>query len=76
VSTARGTRHQGFVARPLRGWLASYDAVRDWRPSRCTGPVDVFGWPKTMALSATVVQRTHECGADGRVAGALREMLG
>jgi hypothetical protein len=25
---------------------------------------------------ATVVQRTHEYGADGRLAGALRELIG
>jgi hypothetical protein len=29
-----------------------------------------------MALPATVVQRTHECGADGRLAGAFRELIG
>ena len=28
------------------------------------------------ALPATVVQRTHECGADGRLAGAFRELIG
>jgi hypothetical protein len=27
-------------------------------------------------LPATVVQRTHECGADGQLADALRELLG
>jgi hypothetical protein len=29
-----------------------------------------------MALSAATVQRTHECGADGHLADALRELLG
>jgi hypothetical protein len=28
------------------------------------------------ALSATIVQLTHECGADGRLAGACRELIG
>jgi pimeloyl-ACP methyl ester carboxylesterase len=65
-----------FVARSLRVWRASQDAVRDWRPSPYTGPIDVFGRPPAMALPATVVQRTHECGADGQLAGALRELLG
>ena len=65
-----------FVARSLRVWRANRDAVRDWRPSPYTGPLDVFGRPPAMALPATVVQRAHECGADGRLAGALRELLG
>jgi pimeloyl-ACP methyl ester carboxylesterase len=65
-----------FVARSLRVWRASQDAVRDWRPSPYTGAIDVFGRPPAMALPATVVQRTHECGADGQLAGALRELLG
>jgi pimeloyl-ACP methyl ester carboxylesterase len=65
-----------FAARSLRVWRASQDAVRDWRPSPYTGPVDVFGRPPAMALPATAVQRTHACGADGRLAGALRELIG
>ena len=65
-----------FAARSLRVWQANQDAVRDWRPSPYTGPIDVFGRPPAMALPATVVQRTHECGADGHLAGALRELLG
>ena len=65
-----------FVARSLRVWRASQDAVRDWRPPPYTGPIDVFGRPPAMALPATVVQRTHECSADGRLAGALRELIG
>jgi pimeloyl-ACP methyl ester carboxylesterase len=65
-----------FVARSLRVWRASQDAVRDWRPSPYTGPIDVFGRPPAMALPATIVQRTHECGADGQLADALRELLG
>jgi hypothetical protein len=62
--------------RSLRVWRANRDAVRDWRPSPYTRPVDVFGRPSIMALPATVVQRTHECGADGRLADALRELIG
>ena len=65
-----------FAARSLRVWQANQDAVRDWRPSPYTGPVDVFGRPPAMALPATVVQRTHECSTDGRLADALRELLG
>jgi hypothetical protein len=29
-----------------------------------------------MALPATAVQRRHECGTDGHLAGALRELTG
>jgi len=65
-----------FVARSLCVWQANQDAARDWRPSPYTGPVDVFGRPPTMALPATVVQRTHKCAAVGRLADALRELLG
>jgi hypothetical protein len=65
-----------FVARSLRVWRANQDAVRDWRPSPYTGPVDLFGLPPIIALPATVAQRTHECGADGHLADALRELLG
>jgi pimeloyl-ACP methyl ester carboxylesterase len=66
-----------FAARSLRVWRANRDAVRDWRPSPYTGPVDVFGLPPiTTALPATVVQRTRECGPDGRLAAALRELIG
>jgi hypothetical protein len=65
-----------FVARSLRVWRANQDAVRDWRPSPYTGPLDVFGLPPAMALPAATVQRTHECGADGHLADALRELLG
>ena len=67
-----------FVARSLCVWRANQDAVRDWRPSSYTGPLDVFGRPPAMAMArlATVVQRTHECGADGHLADALRELLG
>jgi surfactin synthase thioesterase subunit len=65
-----------FVARSLRVWRADRDAVRDWRPSPYTGPLDVFGQPPITALPATVVQRTHECGTDGRLADALRELIG
>lgn len=65
-----------FVARSLRVWRANRDAARDWRPSLYTGPVDLFGLPPIMALPATAVQRTRECGADGQLADALRELLG
>ena len=65
-----------FAARSLGVWRANRDAVRDWRPSPYAGPVDVFGRPPAMALPATVVQRRHECGTDGQLAGALRELLG
>jgi len=65
-----------FAARSLRVWRASQDAVRDWQPSPYTGPLDVFGRPPGIVLPATVVQRTHECGADGQLADALRELLG
>lgn len=65
-----------FAARSLRVWRANQDAMRDWRPSPYTGPIDVFGRPPTVALPATAVQRTHECGTNGRLAGALRELLG
>jgi hypothetical protein len=64
-----------FVARSLRVWRANRDAVRDWRPPPYTGPLDIFGRPPAMALPATVAQRTHECGADGSLADALRELL-
>jgi pimeloyl-ACP methyl ester carboxylesterase len=65
-----------FVARSLDVWRANQDAVRDWRPSPYTGPIDVFGLPPiTTVLPATVVQRTSE-GADGRLAAALRELIG
>ena len=65
-----------FVARSLRVWQANQDAARDWRPSPYTGPVDVFGRRLATALLATVVQRTHECSTDGRLADALRELIG
>ncbi len=65
-----------FVARSLRVRRANRDAVRDWRPSPYAGPIDVFGLPPITALPATVVQRTRECGADGDLAGALRELIG
>jgi pimeloyl-ACP methyl ester carboxylesterase len=64
-----------FAARSLRVWRGSRDAVRDWRPSPYAGPVDVFGLPPAMVLPPAVVQRAHECGADGHLAGALRDLL-
>jgi hypothetical protein len=65
-----------FAARSPRVWRASQDAVRDWRPSPYTRLAGVFGRPPATALPATVVQRTHECGADGQLLGALRELIG
>ena len=65
-----------FVARSLRVRQANRDALRDWRPSPYAGPVDVFGRPPGPGLPATVFQRPHECGADGRLIGALRELIG
>jgi pimeloyl-ACP methyl ester carboxylesterase len=65
-----------FAARLLRVWQANQDAARDWRPSPDTGPVDVFGRPRTPALPTTVDQRTHECSTEGRLADALRKLLG
>jgi hypothetical protein len=53
----------------------SQDSARAGRPSPYT-PVDAFGQPPAMALPATAVQRRHECGADGHLPGALRELLG
>jgi hypothetical protein len=65
-----------FVARAARVWRANQDAVRDWRPSPYDGPLDVFDGSPLTAVPATVVQRTHECGTDGRLADALRELIG
>jgi hypothetical protein len=65
-----------FAARSLRVCQANQDAARDWMPSPYTGPIDVFGRPQITALPATVVQRTHECGNDERLADALRELTG
>ena len=65
-----------FAARSLRVWRINQDAVRDWRPSSYTGPLDVFGQPPAIALPPAAVQRTHAIGADGQLADALRELLG
>jgi pimeloyl-ACP methyl ester carboxylesterase len=65
-----------FVARSLRVWRASQDAVREWQPSPYTEPVDVFGQPSAIVLPAAAIQRRHECGADEQLAGALRQLLG
>jgi len=65
-----------FAERSLRVWRANRDAVRDWRPSPYTGPLDVFGLPPATILPAAAVQRTHECGTDGHLADALCELLG
>ena len=76
VTGATVTSAEVFDARSLRVWRANQAAVRDWRPSPYTGPLDVFGQPPITALPATVVQRAHECGADGQLPDALRELLG
>ncbi len=65
-----------LVARALRVWQASQDAAADWRPSPYTETIDVFGLPPVTALPATVAQRAHECGTDGQLAAALRELIG
>ena len=76
-----------FVARSLRVWRANHDAVRDWRPARYAGPLDVFrdpgsGRPRPVDWPATVVERAHECavGPDGThvtaVAEDLRRLIG
>ena len=65
-----------FVARSLRVWRANRDAMRGWRPSPYTGPVDVFGVPPVTALPASAVLRAHECGTDEQLAGALRDLIG
>jgi hypothetical protein len=65
-----------FAARSLRVWQANRDAGRDWRPSSYTGPLDVFGKLPVTGVPATVVQRVHECGGDGRLADALRQLIG
>jgi hypothetical protein len=65
-----------FGARSLRVWQVNRDAVRDWQPSPYSGPIHTFGLPPITALPATVVQLTHECGTDGRLAGAFRELIG
>ena len=64
-----------FAARSLRVWQANQDAMRDWRPSPYTGPIDILGRPQIPALPATTAQRAHECDADGRLADTLRELL-
>jgi surfactin synthase thioesterase subunit len=65
-----------FAARSLRVWQANQDALRDWRPSPHTGPLDILGHPPITALPATVVQRAHECGTEGQLADVLRELIG
>jgi pimeloyl-ACP methyl ester carboxylesterase len=63
-----------FAERSLRVWRANRDAVRDWQPSPYRGSIDVFDG--SIALPATVVRRTHECGTEERLADALRELIG
>ena len=65
-----------FAARSVRVWQANRDAMRDWRPSPYTGPIDIFGLAPITALPATVVQRAQECAAVESLAGALRELIG
>lgn len=50
-----------------------------FRSLTCSMLAHAVSWPLSSpitALPATVVQRTHECGADGQPAGALRELIG
>jgi hypothetical protein len=55
-------------------WRVSQDAVRELaaiavhRAGRRLRPA--------MALAAAAIQRRHECGTDGQLAGALRELTG
>lgn len=65
-----------LVARSMRVRQANEAAVRDWRPSPYTGPVDVLGRTPVAALPAAVVRQAHECGTDGQLADALRELIG
>jgi len=65
-----------FAARSLRVWQASQDALREWRPSPYTGPVDIFGQPPSPALPAAITQRAHPCSTDEQLASALRELIG
>jgi thioesterase domain-containing protein len=64
-----------FAARSLRVWQANQDAAADWRPSPYAGTLDVFGLPPVTTRPAAAIQRTHECGTDGHLADALRELL-
>ncbi|HEX3956127.1 MAG TPA: phosphopantetheine-binding protein [Trebonia sp.] len=57
---------QALTGHPTVERLATL--LRD-HAGRLSGPL-----PAT-ALPATAVQRAHECGADGHLAGALRELL-
>ncbi len=65
-----------FVARSLRVRRANRDALRDWRPSPITAPVDVLGAPVLPALPMGAVRRTHACGTQDELVGALRELIG
>ena len=59
-----GTGYQ-WTRDPAEIWLA-----RQWQQ------ILGFGQPPAMALPATAVQRAHECGTDGQLARALRELIG
>jgi surfactin synthase thioesterase subunit len=65
-----------LVTRCLRVWRANRAAVRDWRPSPYSGPVDTFGPLPITALPATVIRVAHECGTGGQLADELRELIG
>jgi pimeloyl-ACP methyl ester carboxylesterase len=65
-----------FAARLLRLWQANRDALRDWRPSPYSGPIDVFGRPESTVLPAAVVQRVHACDTEEHLVSELRELIG
>jgi hypothetical protein len=76
-----------LVARSLRVWQATHDAVRDWRPGPYPGPLDIFSDPAgghlgPVAWPATVATRAHACaaGPDGThvlaVAEHVRRLIG
>lgn len=44
--------------------------------SPSVGALDILGLPPVTAAATTVVQRADECGTDGRLADALRELIG
>jgi hypothetical protein len=65
-----------YAARSRQVRHANQDAIRDWRPSPYTGPVDLLGPPPGTTLPATVTQRTHHCTTHERLARTLRQLIG